>query len=274
VTRPSSGSGNTQGSRGFARPSSQQSPSNPSTRPGWRPFSPPSRSAQPDSGGRSFGGNPANEPQQNSQRPAGHGFGPNGTGNMNRGPAFDQPSRQSPGNTQGSRGFVPPPSQPQAPSNRFTSPDARPFTPPTRSAQPDPGGRSFGGQSGAQSRPSYSQPSESPRQYQDNSRGNSGGSGYSRPPLNMQQPVVTPRGGGSSSYPRSAPSGGNYNSGSPGGGYRGGSPGGGYSGGGYRGGAQGGGYSGGESRGGPSGGGNRGGGSSSSGDRSSSGRSR
>jgi hypothetical protein len=208
-------SGNTQGSRGFVPPSSQQSPSNPSTRPGWRPFTPPSQPSQPQTGGRNFGSN--------------------GNGSVNRGPAFDQPSRPSAGNAQDSREFVPPSSQPQAPSNRSASPASRPFTPPSRSAQPDPGARNWGGQS----RPNYSQPSAPPRQYQNNSRGNSGGSGYSRPPLNMQQPVVTPR-GGPYSYPRSAPSGGGYSGGgshgAPSGGgnrggYSGGSPGGGSSGG-------------------------------------------
>jgi hypothetical protein len=239
-----SSQGNTQGSRGFAPPPSSKqspsnsSPSNPSARPGWRQFTPPTRSAQPDPGGRSVGGNPANVPQQNSQRPGYRSFDSSSGGNSNRGPAYDQPSRQSSGNTPGPRGFTPPPSQQQAPPNRS---DSRPFTPPNRSAQPDSGGRNFGWSGGGQSRPNYSQPSEPPRQYQNNSRGNSGGPGYSRPPLNMQQPVVTPRGGGPSSSPRSAPSGG------------------GYSGGGNRGGPQGGGYSGGGSRGAPSGGGNRGG---------------
>jgi len=202
-------SGNTQGSRGFVPPSSQQSPSNQSTRPGWRPFTPPSKSSQPQTGGRSFDSS--------------------GTGN-----------------TQGPRGFAPPPSQPQAPSNRSVGPESRPFTPPSRSVQPDPGGRNFGGQS----RPNYSQPSAPPPAYQNNSRGNSGGPGYSRPPLNMQQPVVTPR-GGTYAYPRSAPSGGGYR-GPQGGGYSGGAP---------RSAPQGGGYSGGGSRGAPSSGGNSGGGS-------------
>ena len=225
---PVSPSGNPQGPRGFVPPSSQQSPSGPSARPGWRPFTPPSQPSQPQTGGRNFGSD--------------------GNGSVNRGPVFDQPSRQSAGNTQGSREFVPPASQPQARSSRSTGTESRPFIPPNRSALPDPGARNFGGQS----RPNYSQPSEPPRQYQNNSRGNSG-SGYSRPPLNMQQPVVTPR-GGPYSYPRSAPSGGGYNNASPGGGYRGTPQGGGYNGGGSRGAAPGGGNHGGNSGGSPGGG--------------------
>ena len=79
------------------------------------------------------------------------------------------------------------------------------------------------GRGATQSRSNYSQPSAPPRQYENNSRGGSNDSGSSRPTLNMQQPVVTPRGGGSySGRPMpSAPSGGGY------GGYRGGQPGGG-----------------------------------------------
>jgi hypothetical protein len=242
---------------GFNRggnPAVNQSQQN-AARPGFRNFG-PSNSGNVNTGNRQGASNSgSNLPQQNANRPGSRSFGPNGAGNMNRGQASEQVTRPPSGNTQGSRGFVPPPSQ-QGPSNPSTRPGWRPFTPPSRSAQPDPGGRNFGGQGGGQSRPNDSQPSESPRQYQNNSRGNSGGSGYSRPPLNMQQPVVTPRGGSPYSYPRSAPSGGGYNSGSTGG-SRGGPQGGGYSGG-SRGGSQGGGYSGG-SRGGSQGGGNRGG---------------
>jgi hypothetical protein len=92
----------------------------------------------------------------------------------------------------------------------------RSFGSSTHSSQPGTYGRSYSGSSGASprsnySQPSYSQPSEGARQPQSYSRGSSGSSyGYSRPPLNMQQPVVTPRAGGSypGSYsaPRSTPS--------------------------------------------------------------------
>jgi FecR protein len=274
--QPGQGGGNRGGNPAVNQP--QQN----AGRPGAGNFG-SNNSGNVNSGNRQGPSNSGNNlPQQNTDRSGSRSFGPNGAGDMNRGPVPQQAERPS-GNTQGSRGFAPPSSQ-QAPSNPSTRPGWRQFTPPSRSAEPDPGGRNFGGPGGGQSRPNYSQPSEASRQYQNNSRGNSGGPGYSRPPLNMQQPVVTPRGGGSYSSPRSAPSGGGYS----GGGNRGGPQGGGYSGGGSRGGPQGGGYSGGGSRGAPSGGGNRGGssgggsggssrgggGPSSSGGRSSSGHNR
>ena len=121
-----------------------------------------------------------------------------------------------------------------------------------------------------QPRSNNSQASAPPRQYQENSRGSISGSGSNRPTLNMQQPVVTPRGG--DSYSGRAPSGGGYgaNRGGPsGGGSNSSRPmpsapsGGGYGGGGSRGAPSGGGNrggsSGGGSRGGNSGGGSRGG---------------
>ena len=244
-------------------------------RPGFGNFG-PNNSGNANSGNRQGSPNSGNNsPQQNADRSGSRNFGPSGAGNMNRGQTPEQANRPSE-NTQGSRGYVPPVSQ-QSQSNSSARPGWRTFTPPS-SAQPEAGGRNYGGQGPGQSRPN-SQPSESQRQYPGNSRGNSGsgGSGYSRPPLNMQQPVVTPR-GGTYSYPRSSPNNGGYNSGS-GGASRGGSQGGGYqggdyrsappsgggyrsappSGGGYRGAPPSGGYSGGGSRGGSSGGGNRGG---------------
>jgi hypothetical protein len=244
------------------------------------------------------GGNPAGaQPQQNAVRPGFQSFGSGNSGNVNRGPASTQMSRPPQGNNQGQRGFTPPASQ-QGSSNQSTRPGWHTFTPPSNQSQPNGGGRTFERQGGGQSRPGSSQAAESPRQFQNNSRSNPGSYSYSRPPLNMQQPVVTPRGGGSYSSPRGAPGSGGYNGGYSGGGSRGGysgggsysSPrgapsGGGYggrpSGGGYGGGSSGGGSrggnSGGGSRGGNSGGGSRGGnsgrGSSSSGGHSSSGHS-
>jgi hypothetical protein len=198
-------------------------------------------------GGVNRGGNTAGTlPQQNAARPGFRSFGSNNSGNTNRGPGSEQTARPSQGSTQGSRGFVPPSSQ-QAPSSQSARPGWQQFTPPSHSSQPETGGRNFGGQGGVQSRPNFSSPAppaESTRQFQNNPRGSSGSSGYSRPPLNMQQPVVTPRGGGSYSAPRSAPSGGYSGGGSSGGGNRGGSTGGGnrggYSGGGSRGSSSGG----------------------------------
>jgi hypothetical protein len=198
-----------------------------------------------------------NQQQQNALRPGFRSFGPGNSNNTNRGPAPEQAARPSQGNAQGQRGFVPPSPAQQAPASPSTRPGWRPFNPPSRPSQPDAGARTYGGQGGSQSRPSFTPPAESPRQNQNNSRGSSGSYGYSRPPINMQQPVVTPR-GGSNSAPRSAPSGGSYG-GRPSGG------------GGYQGGSQGGGNRGGYSRGGSRGGSSGGGGSQSSGGHSSSG---
>jgi hypothetical protein len=158
----------------------------------------------------------------------------NPAGNATRGTASPQ----------GQRGFTPPSPQ-QGQSVQSSRPGWRTFTPPGGSQIQSNGGRTFEGQGMPQSRTNYPQSSAPPRQYENNSRGayNSGATG--RPTLNMQQPVVTPRGGGSYSG-RTMPS-------APSGGYRG-APSGGGSSGGSRGGAPSGG-----SRGGSSGGGSRGG---------------
>jgi hypothetical protein len=244
------------------------------------------------------GGTPGgNQTQQNPVRPGFHSFGQtnsgnanpgsrpggfrageNATGNVNRGPTSEQFSRPSQSPNQGQRGFTPPSSQ-QSPPNQSSRPSWRAPTPPSGQQMQSNGGRTFEGQGGAQPRPNYSQSSGPPRQYQNNSRGGYNNSGSSRPTLNMQQPVVTPRGGGYDSG--RAPSGGGgygaYRGGPPSGGSYSGRPmpsapsGGGYDGG-YRGGPSGGGsYSGrpmpsapsggggGGYRGAPSGGGSRGG---------------
>ncbi|MBZ5661632.1 MAG: FecR domain-containing protein [Acidobacteriia bacterium] len=243
-----------------------QAPQN-SSRPGFRSFG-PSNSGQVNSGNRQGGfDSRGNQPQQNMARPGSnqsgqsfHNFGSNNSGNVNRGPAPGETSRQPQQNMQSQpRGFTPP-----APQQQSSRPGWRPFTPPSNQSQPSGGGRTYEGQGAGPSRQGYSQPAQPPQQYQNNSRQSSGTYGYNRPALNMQQPVVRPRGGTYSPAPsmRSAPSGG-YG----GGGYRGGPSGGGY-GGGYRGGPSGG------SRGGNPGGGSGGRSSSSGGGNSSSGHNR
>ena len=111
----------------------------------------------------------------------------------------------------------------QGSSSPSSQPGWHTFNSPSRSPQPETSGRNFSGPTGAQPRPSYSQPypqpSESSRQPQSYSRGSSNSYGYSRPPLNMQQPVVTPRGQGAYAAPHNAPSYPPSN-----GGYRGGPP--------------------------------------------------
>lgn len=251
-------------------------------------------SVQVEHGGNNFnrGGNATNgQPAQNTARPGINGFGQTNNGNVNRGPASEQMSRQPQSSNQGQRSFTPPSSQ-QGQSIQSSRPGWRTFTPPSGQQNQSNGGRTFESQGAPQSRTNSSQPSAPPRQLENNSRGNFNSSGSSRPTLNMQQPVVTPRGGGSySSRPTpTAPSGGNfggYRGGPPSGGsyssrpmpsapnggnyggYRGGPPSGGSnsgrsmpsapSGGGYGGGGNRGGSPGGVSRGGNSGGGSRGG---------------
>jgi hypothetical protein len=280
---------------GFNRggnPAGNQSQQN-TQRPGFRSFGSrdsgnvtpaPAQDRNMNPGNRQGGSNPGpNQQQQNTERPGGsdrsgpgfRSFGSRNSGNESSAPA--QTARPSQGDNGGQRSFTSPAQRQENSAPNGREGNWRTFTPPSHQSQSDAGGRNFGGQGGSQSRPESSQPAESPRQFQNNSRGNSGSYGYSRPPLNMQQPVVTPRGEGSYSSPRGAPSGGGYSGGSyssprsepSGGGYsrgggsyggvdRGGSRGGGYSGG-YSGGGSRGGYSGGGSRGGYSGSGSRGG---------------
>jgi len=122
--------------------------------------------------------------------------GASANSNVSRGPALPQTPRSGPSSIQSSR------------------PNWHTFTPPSgQRMQSNSTGRPYEGQSGPQGRPSYSQPSPSSRQYSDNSRGGYYGGGSSRPTLNMQQPVVTPRGGGSySGRPMPSAPGGSYGS--------------------------------------------------------------
>ena len=184
-------------------------------RPGWHGFGSGNAGGQGQATTQEHTTNPANQP-----------------GTVNQGAA---PAQQN-GARPGWRTFTPPahPSQPTQPANRV-NPNSQEQTPRAQdrpnSSQPSApsseGGRNTDGRvQQPQYRPNNSQPPETPRQYQSNPRsnyGNSGNYGYSRPPLNMHQPIVTPR-ANSSSGSMSSPRGG-------GGGYRGGNSGGGYSGG-------------------------------------------
>jgi len=210
-------------------------------------------------GGNSANTNSVNRPgnpgQQNSGRPgpqapsqSSHSFGEANSGNVNRGPSAQPPS-QGPRSIQSSR------------------PGWHTFTPPSgQQAQPN-GGRTMQGPGATQSRPNFTQPrpSEPQRQYPStNPRSNANNNGNNRPTLDMRQPVVTPRSGGSNSAPSGRGNYGGYGGGNNGG-YRGApsappvrsAPSGG--GGGYRG-PSGGGYSAPAMRSAPSGGGNGGGG--------------
>jgi hypothetical protein len=175
-----------------------------------------------------FGGTARqNTSMQAGRGPSSFNGGANAAGNTNRGPVGEQ----------GQRGQ----------SIQSSRPGWRTFTPPAGS-QIQSNGRGLEGQGRPQSQPQarpYNSQSTTPgsapqRQYQNqsNSRQSSYSTGASRPTLNMQQPVVAPRGGGSyQSRPmpsapsyggyRGAPSGSVYRGGAPAGGSRGGNPGGG-----------------------------------------------
>ena len=141
----------------------------------------------------------------------------NGAGGFNRG-AETSNSNVSRGPAFG-RTFSPPASSSQSSRPGWSTFSGRP------GQAPSSGGRTFEGQGAPQARPGYPQSSGAARPYQGqgNSRPSFNGGGYSRPTLNMQQPIVTPRGGGS--YSGRAPSGGGSRGGS-----RGGAPAGGHSG--------------------------------------------
>ncbi|HVA95150.1 MAG TPA: DUF6600 domain-containing protein [Candidatus Dormibacteraeota bacterium] len=218
-----------------------------SARPGFRSFGSNNNSGNSRNTGNvnssrgvvNRGASPRNaQPQRNSARPGFRSFGSNNnSGNVNRGQAPQRMSRPSQPSNQGQRNFTSPASRQAAP-NQSSRPGFRSFTPPPAGRpQSNARGRTMEGQGRAQpqARPNSSQPAESPRQYQNNSRGNSNNYRYSRPPLVMQQPVVRPRYQGSYSRPapRSAPRGAEYGRG----GNRGGQSRGGYSGGGSRGGS-------------------------------------
>jgi hypothetical protein len=132
-----------------------------------------------------------------------------------------QTARPSVGNTQVQHGYTPPSSR-QAPSAQSTRPDWRTFTVPSQGSRPNVGVRTLEEQGAPQSRvtgnnqparPSSFQPAESSRQSQNYSRGSSRNSGYSRPALNLQQPIVTPRRSSNSSpSPRGGSRGGSSSS--------------------------------------------------------------
>jgi len=161
------------------------------------------------------------------------------------------------GNPAGNASRGPASVQGQGQSVQSSRPGWRTFTPPSGQQGQSNGGRAYESQGAPQARSNNPQTSAPPRQYENNSRGAYNSGAPSRPTLNMQQPVVTPRGGGSysgRSMP-SAPSGG-YRGAPSSGGSRGAAPSGGSRGaapsGGSRGGSSGGGSHGGSSGGGHS----------------------
>lgn len=180
-----------------------------------------------------------NRLQPNTSRPGWRSFGSRNPGNRNSAPAPSNRSiRQNGQNPRSfnSRPVNRGPASRESPSSQSARPGWHSFTPSSR-----PSGRASGGNSGQRGGRSFSRPSDSARGGQGYSRGNARSRGYSRPPLDMRQPIVVPRQNRSHSNPRSVPryqprggqSYGGYSRGnSRGGSYRGNSSRGGYSGGG------------------------------------------
>jgi hypothetical protein len=236
-------------------------------RPGWRNFGSgnrgngtpapgPAQNRNMTTPNRTEGQAPANNRQQpNVQRPGWQNFGSGGRGNRGSAPSqVDRPPRE---NTQGQRSFNSPGPR-ESPSSQSAGPGWHSFTPSSRSS----GAGVAGGNTGQGQGRVFSRSGDYSSRSQSSPRANSNAREYSRPPLEMRQPIVVPRQNSTYSSPRSAPRG-EIRGGSSSGGYSGGRP----SSGGYRGGNSGGGY-----RGGSSGGGSRGG--RSGGGRASSGRGR
>ena len=211
--------------KGGYQPPSPRTPYNP-TEPagrsggGWHTFTP--STGQPQGGSPAGKGGyqpPSPRTPYNPTEPAGRGYssgGRQGGGWHSFTPPAGQPQGGSPA---GKGGYQPPsprtpynPSEPAGRSGGGWQPAPRsPYTP----SEPSRGGWQS---SAPRSTPSYSPPAGRST-YGGGSWGGSR-SGGSRPPLNMQQPIVQPRGGysGSSGGSRGGSSGGSYHGGSSGGG--------------------------------------------------------
>ena len=197
--------GTAQSSRGYGATSNQRNNgySGGNSR-GNSGYSNSTRSAQPNINGANRGG-----ASNSTARPGYRTFSPPSSSGANRGAPNTQSNTRGPTtNNPGNRGG-------------FGSPNSasRPYQPPntqsnTRGPMANPGNRGGFGAPNGGSRP-YQGPNSA-------ARGGYPGGGGSRPPLNMRQPIVTPRNGGNSGGSR----------GGSGGGYRGGGGGGSHGGGG------------------------------------------
>jgi len=122
----------------------------------------------------------------------------NAPGNANGAFGNGQTTRPLQSTNQGQRG-LPPPTPQQGQSIQSSRPGWRTFTPPSGQPTQSNRGRTFEGQNGPQQRPNYPQSSARSATPQSpySSRDSYGGNASSRQTLNMQQPVVAPRGRGS-----------------------------------------------------------------------------
>ncbi len=169
--------------------------SNSTARPGWHTFTPPSSSGanrttpNAPSNNRGAAGNPGNR----------SGYGAPNTTTRTYQPPNSQPNMRGPTtNNPGNRGGF---GAPNSASRPYQQPNAQSNM---RSPMGNPGNR--GG---------YGAPNYGGRSYQQPNSAARGGypGGGSRPPLNMRQPIVTPRNGGSYGGSRGGSGGGGYRGG-------------------------------------------------------------
>ena len=170
--------GNARTQSSFAGNGNRSSSPAQNNRPGWRTFTPPS-SVNRGGNAQSFGGNRGSFDSRSGANQGAMSRGGNSQGfDAGRGTIPNRPPVTNGANGQG-RGA--------------TNGGWQHFTPPTQ----------------AQNERNFSRPnSAAPRGYQAPAAPRGGSNSYSRPPLNMRQPVVTPR--GDQNYGNSQPRGGYY----------------------------------------------------------------
>ena len=221
--------GTAQPSRGYGSTSNQRNNSYPG-------YSNSTRSAQPNVNAGNRGGT-----SNATSRPGWHTFTPPSSSGANRatpsGPSNNRGATGNPGSRSGygapnttTRTYQPPNSQPNMrgpttsnPGNRggYGAPNSasRPYQPPN--SQPNMRGPTT---SNPGNRGGFGAPNGGSRQYQSPNAASRGGypGGGSRPPLNMRQPIVTPRTGGGGYGGSRGNSGGGYRGGGGGGSHGGG----------------------------------------------------
>ena len=176
-------------------------------RPGWHTFGSRNQGSSIQGTEPLRQGNPTSEIRQNAPASPSSGWRTFGSSQQLAGPGRNdrvtQPAQPQGGNNPAPRTFAPatPRQNESAPAGRRGGGWQR-FNAPMPQAQPESGGRNSGGSNGWQSFPSRSGPSrwgETQRQWQSPASRESSRS-FSRPPLDLRQPIVTPRSSSSDGY--------------------------------------------------------------------------